>query len=174
MSSPLETEAAPYTSNENSKNSNSETTARKNDSDTTTGRLTEGGEEEEKEEEKIEDYDELSSVSGESTDSDANSQARTTADRDATETKSARRINTNRSIERSCSLNDGYSCHAGDEQLGEKKDDEEKATGEEQAPEFVVGFDENDPMNPRNMSTARRWVIVVICSMGSLCVYVFS
>lgn len=167
MSSTLETEAAPHTSDKNGKNGkngNHDNTTRNNYSDATTSSITEGGEEEEEE-----DDDETSSAAEDSTDSDVNNQARTNIDEEGIETKSDH-LRTNRSIERSCSLNDGYSCHTGNEQSAEKKDDEEKVTGEEQAPEFVVGFDENDPMNPRNMSTARRWLIVVICSLGSLCV----
>ena len=80
------------------------------------------------------------------------------------------RLQLSRSIERSWSLNDGYSCHTGDEEAGEKIDEEAKVTGAEEPPEFVVAFDEDDPMNPRNMSTPRRWLVVIICSLGSLCV----
>lgn len=80
------------------------------------------------------------------------------------------RLQASRSIERSWSLNDGYSVHTGDEQSGEKVDEEAGVTGGGELPEFVVGWDENDPMNPRNMNTGRRWLIVVICSLGSLCV----
>lgn len=36
----------------------------------------------------------------------------------------------------------------------------------------TVCWDENDPMNPRNMSKARRWLIVIIVSTGSICVLV--
>lgn len=81
-------------------------------------------------------------------------------------------LQASRSIERSWSLNDGYSVHTGDEQSGEKADEEAGVTGDGEPPEFVVGWDENDPMNPRNMNTGRRWLIVIICSLGSLCVYV--
>ena len=103
-----------------------------------------------------------------STDSDVN---RTPAINEETEAEDkSDRIQTARSIDRSWSLNDGYSCHAGDDLSAEKKDDEEKVTGAEQPPEFVVAFDENDPMNPRNLSTPRRWLVVIICSLGSLCV----
>ena len=80
------------------------------------------------------------------------------------------RLQASRSIERSWSLNDGYSVHTGDEQSGEKVDEEAGVTGGGEVPEFVVGWDENDPMNPRNMNTERRWLIVIICSLGSLCV----
>lgn len=86
------------------------------------------------------------------------------------QTNEDNRLRASRSIERSWSLNDGYSCHTGDEESGEKIDEEAKVTGAEDPPEFVVAFDENDPMNPRNMSTPRRWLVVIICSLGSICV----
>lgn len=81
--------------------------------------------------------------------------------------KLQRQRTTSSTIERSWSLNDGYSCHTADEEAGEKSDQPgEAADGDE----FVVGWDENDPMNPRNMNTLRRWLVVVIVSSGSLCV----
>jgi hypothetical protein len=74
---------------------------------------------------------------------------------------------TSSTIERSWSLNDGYSCHTVDEETEDKSNQPgEAADGDE----FVVGWDDNDPMNPRNMNKFRRWLIVVICSSGSLCV----
>jgi hypothetical protein len=74
---------------------------------------------------------------------------------------------TSSTIERSWSLNDGYSCHTVDEEAEDKSNQPgEAADGDE----FVVGWDDNDPMNPRNMNKFRRWLIVVICSSGSLCV----
>ncbi|THC93251.1 hypothetical protein EYZ11_007270 [Aspergillus tanneri] len=75
-----------------------------------------------------------------------------------------------RSVERSWSLNDGYSCHTADEEAGEKLPAEEQGKGGDDLSAFMVGWDENDPMNPRNFNTLRRWMIVIICSMGSLCV----
>ncbi|KAL2819914.1 major facilitator superfamily domain-containing protein [Aspergillus cavernicola] len=75
---------------------------------------------------------------------------------------------TTRSVERSCSLNDGYSCN--------NTVDAEASAGRTQAAEavetsgFVVHWDENDPTNPRMFNHTRKWMIVVICSMGSLCV----
>jgi hypothetical protein len=36
--------------------------------------------------------------------------------------------------------------------------------------EYVVSFDMNPSMDPRNMDYARKWVIVLIVSLGSLCV----
>jgi hypothetical protein len=64
-----------------------------------------------------------------------------------------------RSIERSWSLNDGTS--VGPDQIDEAAD---------QDTEYTVGWDENDPMTPRNMSKGRRWLITIIVSLGSLCV----
>lgn len=74
---------------------------------------------------------------------------------------------TSRSIERSWSLNDGYSCCGGYEEP--KNDEAQEGT---QGSEYTVGWDEDDPENPRNFKTLRRWMIVLICSSGSLCVYV--
>lgn len=64
-----------------------------------------------------------------------------------------------RSIERSWSLNDGTSIAGHEVEAGVDED-----TG------YTVGWEENDPENPRNMSKARRWLIVIIVSLGSLCV----
>ncbi|KAJ5368270.1 drug/proton antiporter YHK8, partial [Penicillium cataractarum] len=78
-------------------------------------------------------------------------------------------VSRSRSLERSWSLNDGVS-------LGGNRYEEE-AAGEapgQQRPEddagYTVGWDVDDPLNPRNMSKARRWLIVIIVSLGSLCV----
>ena len=39
--------------------------------------------------------------------------------------------------------------------------------------EFEVTWDgDEDPMNPRSMAHARKWVIIIILSASSLCVYV--
>lgn len=78
------------------------------------------------------------------------------------------RSNASRSIERSWSLNDGYSCHP---DYDEEKRAEEKAGADAQDADYVVGWDEGDPANPRNFPTLRRWFIVLTCSMGSLCAY---
>ncbi|KAJ5605835.1 drug/proton antiporter YHK8 [Penicillium lagena] len=78
------------------------------------------------------------------------------------------RSQTSRSLEPSWSLNDGISIH------GDRPQDEEGGeagtieTDEEQR--FTVAWDENDPINPRNMTKARKWLIVIIVSLGSLCV----
>lgn len=75
------------------------------------------------------------------------------------------RATSSRSLERSWSLNDGTSL-AGDEGRAERISSDEENAGEN----FMVGWDENDALNPRNMSKARRWMVVIIVSMGSLCV----
>lgn len=73
-----------------------------------------------------------------------------------------------RSLERSWSLNDGVS-------LGGNgyEEDAGEAAGQEMPEDeagYTVGWDAGDPSNPRNMSKARRWLIVIIVSLGSLCV----
>ncbi|EAW13822.1 MFS transporter [Aspergillus clavatus NRRL 1] len=73
---------------------------------------------------------------------------------------------TSSAIERSWSLNDGYSCHTAEEEAEEKVNQPDESAEDA----FVVGWDADDPMNPRNMNKFQRWLIVVICSMGSLCV----
>ncbi|KAL2817417.1 MFS transporter [Aspergillus granulosus] len=88
-----------------------------------------------------------------------------------TDNNQLRRSKSSRSMERSWSLNDGYSCNSAV--------DAEAGVGEAQAAEgagpseFVVGWENNDPMNPRLFKTARKWLITIILSLGSLCVYVF-
>lgn len=64
-------------------------------------------------------------------------------------------------LERSWSLNDGVS-------VGRHDVDEAEVAIDNAA--YSVGWEENDPLNPRNMNTARRWLIVCIVSLGSLCV----
>ncbi|KAJ5779186.1 hypothetical protein N7457_006906 [Penicillium paradoxum] len=73
----------------------------------------------------------------------------------------ASRAATSKSLERSWSLNDGVS-------IGGHRVDEAAVAHDDAA--YTVGWEENDPNNPRNMHTARRWLIVCIISMGSLCV----
>lgn len=78
-------------------------------------------------------------------------------------------VSLSRSLERAWSLNDGVS-------VGGNRYEEEEAGDApgQQRPEddagYTVGWDVDDPLNPRNMSKARRWLIVIIVSLGSLCV----
>jgi len=40
--------------------------------------------------------------------------------------------------------------------------------------DFLVQWDgDDDPLNPRSFSTARKWLIVLVVSLGSLLVWVF-
>jgi len=36
--------------------------------------------------------------------------------------------------------------------------------------QFEANFDKDDPMNPRNMSSARKWIAVFTLAFGTLCV----
>jgi hypothetical protein len=75
---------------------------------------------------------------------------------------------------------DGYSVFSNDDdqnEIGnageaEPKTDEERVMRERTKEEGIleVKFDENDPLNPRNMGTMRKWAIVLILSASSLCV----
>lgn len=73
-----------------------------------------------------------------------------------------------RSLEQTWSLNDGFSVNEPDEEDQEKGEEAGAVPPEESA--FTVGWDVNDPENPRNMNKIRKWIIVVICSIGSVCV----
>lgn len=79
-----------------------------------------------------------------------------------------------RPLERSWSLSDGYSVGAADEEVDNNGVSQEQAQADGAAAgpesELLVGWEENDPMNPRNLSLARRWLIVIIISVGSICV----
>ena len=83
------------------------------------------------------------------------------ADQQRQEPMEKLRPTTSRPIERSWSLNNGYSCNMDYEETDERSDGQDT--------DFVVGWDECDPMNPRNFPTLRRWSIVLICASGSLC-----
>ena len=61
----------------------------------------------------------------------------------------------------------GYFCNKDDE------DEDVETSNGDGGPEgkhFEVKFKENDPMNPRNMSTVRKWIVVFTLAFGSLCV----
>jgi hypothetical protein len=62
--------------------------------------------------------------------------------------------------------------HSGYFSYGKDDNEDTRASGDSSAEgrEFEVKFDENDPMNPRNMSTARKWIVVFTLAFGSLCV----
>ncbi|OJD13984.1 hypothetical protein AJ78_05621 [Emergomyces pasteurianus Ep9510] len=77
------------------------------------------------------------------------------------------------SISRVYSLSDEYTHHAVNNDSLQEREEEKKAeegpTGEEG--EFIVTWDGPlDPDNPRNAKLARKWVAVLVLSVGSLCV----
>jgi hypothetical protein len=106
---------------------------------------------------------------------------KTSATAEGGQRRQGRRSSASRSLERSWSLNDGYSPHphpgydvdtAGD--AGSVRGEKGPEGAEGVGASYVVGWEEGDAMNPRNFGTPRRWAIVLICSMGSLCVYELS
>lgn len=70
-----------------------------------------------------------------------------------------------RSISRTRS-NNGYGCDEGSEGDGQVE------SGAVEKDPYEVHWDggENDPLNPRSLGKARKWSIVLIVSMCSLCV----
>lgn len=98
---------------------------------------------------------------------------------------SSRASRSSTNIYHTLSQTDGYSISvqgSDDEETEEERegDDIEGKAGERDrasaadasATELVVRWDENDPENPKNMNRARKWLIAVIVSLGSVCVYV--
>jgi hypothetical protein len=87
------------------------------------------------------------------------------APRSTTQSRANSRPVSLRSISRVRSQN-GYGC---DDQDSENAVDAETQT--EKDP-YEVGWEDgdNDPLNPRRKSKAMKWLIVIICSMASLCV----
>ena len=72
------------------------------------------------------------------------------------------------SLHRSRSYGDGhgYTAFGDDEEAPAKNEN-----GEDPEKEFEVQWDgDQDPMNPRNMSKTRKWIVVAIVSAGSTCV----
>ena len=72
------------------------------------------------------------------------------------------------SLHRSKSYGDGhgYTAFGEDEEAPAKN-----KNGEDLEKEFEVQWDgDHDPMNPRNMSNGRKWIVVAIVSAGSTCV----
>ena len=72
------------------------------------------------------------------------------------------------SLHRSKSYGDGHGYTAfGEDEEAPRKTEE----GEDPEKEFEVQWDgDHDPMNPRNMRTGRKWIVVAIVSAGSICV----
>jgi len=74
-----------------------------------------------------------------------------------------------RSISRTRS-NNGYGCDEGDDSSEEGTGDVETAQAEKDP--FEVRWDggDSDPLCPRSMTMARKWLVVLIVSASSLCV----
>lgn len=72
------------------------------------------------------------------------------------------------SLHRSKSYGDGHGYTAfGDDEEAPRKTE----NGDDPEKEFEVQWDgDQDPMNPRNMSNGRKWIVVAIVSAGSTCV----
>ncbi|KAL4779961.1 major facilitator superfamily domain-containing protein [Aspergillus varians] len=68
----------------------------------------------------------------------------------------------NQGLARCWTLNDGYSCCVAD--------DEAPPPPAELQRTFTMDWENDDPRNPRNLPTWRRWLIVIVMSIGSLCV----
>lgn len=77
-------------------------------------------------------------------------------------------LSRSRSLERSWSLNDGVSL--GGNRYEEGTGEAEGQAGPEDDAGYTVSWEVDDPMSPRNMGKARKWLIVIIVSLGSLCV----
>ena len=57
----------------------------------------------------------------------------------------------------------------------EKEPSADQAATVKQEKSFEVQWDDDhDPLNPRSFSTARKWLIILILSMSSSCVYVHT
>ena len=65
----------------------------------------------------------------------------------------------------------GFACNVSREPGPEGKSDDDPENGKSEEKQFEVKWDgPDDPMDPKNMSRARKWTIVVIVSSGSTCV----
>ena len=76
-----------------------------------------------------------------------------------------------RSISRTRSHN-GYGCDDNDDSTEEEGGDAEAGEAPAEKDPFEVHWEggDSDPMNPRSMKVARKWVVVLIVSASSLCV----
>lgn len=74
-----------------------------------------------------------------------------------------------RSISRTRSHN-GYGCDDNDEDTTEGEGDVEGGAVEKDPFEVRWENGDNDPLNPRSLTLARKWLVVIIVSASSLCV----
>ena len=70
--------------------------------------------------------------------------------------------------------NNGYGCDEGDDSTEEEGSGGDVEAGgvsvEKDAYEVRWDGGDSDPLNPRSMTMARKWLIVIIVSLSSLCV----
>jgi hypothetical protein len=67
---------------------------------------------------------------------------------------------------------DGYTCLDADADANGHGTSKSKPGAVLEQPYLVTWDGDADPENPRSMTMARRWAIVLICAASSLCVYV--
>jgi hypothetical protein len=93
----------------------------------------------------------------------------TNASKIASRSNSRNRPNSLRSLTKARS-NNGYGCD--DTNDSSQEDDGDVEAGRQEKDPWEVKWDggDNDPANPRSMTMARRWLIVIIVSASSLCV----
>lgn len=56
------------------------------------------------------------------------------------------------------------------EKATSSSDEEDPQISQPDEIDYLVEWDENDKLNPRNLPAARKWLIVLIISIGSLLV----
>lgn len=71
---------------------------------------------------------------------------------------------------RSYAGGDGYTLHSEDERPAPSISNGETPPNAEKDVYEVTWDGDNDPMNPRSRSKARKWIVVLIVSASSLCV----
>ncbi|PYH80258.1 MFS general substrate transporter [Aspergillus uvarum CBS 121591] len=67
-------------------------------------------------------------------------------------------------LRRCWSLHDGYAC------CPPKESSSPSRTEADYSESFVVDWDPDNPSNPRNFNVIRKWLIVILVSLGSMCV----
>jgi hypothetical protein len=92
--------------------------------------------------------------------------------RTSTRTPAISRTTTRRSQRSYFGGHDGYSCYSEDVPAADAENAGQLSDGDS----FDVKWDggDEDPLNPRHKSKLRKWVIVLILSSASLCVWVSS
>jgi hypothetical protein len=76
-----------------------------------------------------------------------------------------------RSISRTRS-NNGYGCDGNEDSMQEDGGDAEAGGAHAEKDPFEVHWEggDSDPLNPRSMTMARKWIVVIVVSTSSLCV----